>query len=77
MLGVDPSSDPRDVRRRLGYMPDVLGVYDNLRVDEYLQFFAASYHIPRRQWPELIDGLLELVDLTPSGRRWSTRCRGA
>ncbi len=63
VLGVDPSSHPRDVRRGLGYMPDVLGVYDNLRVDEYLQFFAATYHIPRRQWPELIGGLLELVDL--------------
>jgi ABC-2 type transport system ATP-binding protein len=63
VLGADPTRDPRAVRRRLGYMPDVLGVYDNLRVDEYLQFFAASYRVPRKQWPELIAGLLELVDL--------------
>jgi ABC-2 type transport system ATP-binding protein len=48
----------------MGYMPDVLGVYDNLRVDEYIEFFAASYRIPRREWPGLVDGLLELVDLT-------------
>ena len=57
-------ADARDVRRRLGYMPDVLGVYDNLRVDEYLEFFAASYqHPPPPSGPSLVDGLLELVDL--------------
>jgi ABC-2 type transport system ATP-binding protein len=39
-------------------------VYDNLRVDEYLQFFAASYGTDRHEWPGLIEGLLELVDLS-------------
>jgi ABC-2 type transport system ATP-binding protein len=63
VLGHDPARAPREVRRQLGYMPDVLGVYDNLRVDEYLQFFAASYRVPRKEWPGLVDGLLELVDL--------------
>jgi len=63
VLGIDPVTHPRELRGRLGYMPDVLGVYDNLRVDEYLHFFASCYHVPRREWPALIDGLLELVDL--------------
>ena len=63
VAGHDPVRSPRDVRRHLGYMPDVMGVYDNLRVDEYLEFFAASYGIDRAAWPALIDGLLELVDL--------------
>ena len=63
VMGADPSSKPRTVRRRMGYMPDNLGVYDNLRVDEYIEFFAASYGIPRTEWPALVDGLLELVDL--------------
>jgi ABC-2 type transport system ATP-binding protein len=63
VAGHDPVTAPRDVRRHLGYMPDVMGVYDNLRVDEYLEFFAASYGIDRSAWPGLIDGLLELVDL--------------
>lgn len=63
VLGADPCRSPRDVRRRLGYMPDVLGVYDNLRVDEYLDFFAASYGVPRSTRAGLIGGLLELVDL--------------
>jgi ABC-2 type transport system ATP-binding protein len=67
LLGIDPSAHPRDVRRIMGYMPDVLGVYDDLRVDEYLEFFAASYRIPKAARPAVIDGLLELVDL--AGKR--------
>ena len=61
--GADPVADPAAVRRRVGYMPDSLGVYDATTVDEYLEFFAGAYRIPRKQWPSLIDGLLELVDL--------------
>jgi ABC-2 type transport system ATP-binding protein len=64
ILGLDPVRQPREVRERLGYMPDVLGVYDGLRVDEYLRFFAASYRIPRSRWTATVDALLELVDLT-------------
>jgi ABC-2 type transport system ATP-binding protein len=63
VLGFDPSRQPREVRRRLGYMPDVLGVYDGLRVGEYLEFFAASYHVPKSRWAATVDALLELVDL--------------
>ena len=63
VVGYDPTEDPRSVRRHLGYMPDVLGVYDNLRVDEYLEFFAAAHELRRSAWPALIDGLLELVGL--------------
>ncbi len=63
VCGADPVKAPKEVRRRLGYMPDVMGVYDRLQVDEYLQFHAAAYGVARDQWPELINGLLELVDL--------------
>jgi ABC-2 type transport system ATP-binding protein len=45
-------------------MPDVIGVYDNLQVVEYLWFFASAYEVPRAARAGLIDGLLELVDLT-------------
>ena len=64
VMGVDPRRDRIGLRRRLGYMPDTLGVYDNLRVEEYLEFFASSYRVPRKQWSSLIEGLLELVELT-------------
>jgi ABC-2 type transport system ATP-binding protein len=63
VLGQDPVRQPRDVRRRLGYMPDVLGVYDGLRVGEYLEFFAAAYQVPKARWKATVDTLLELVDL--------------
>lgn len=64
VLGVDPAHDPRRVRRSLGYMPDVLGVYDDLTVGEYLRFFAGAYGLPSSTHADTIDGLLELVDLT-------------
>ncbi|MFN8375731.1 MAG: ABC transporter ATP-binding protein [Anaerolineae bacterium] len=55
--------DRRAVRRSIGYMPDEFGVYDDLRVWEYLDFFAACYDIPEADRKKLIDDLLELVDL--------------
>ncbi len=64
VAGLDPAVDPRGVRRHIGYMPDVMGVYEGLRVGEYLEFFAAAYKLPPATWPGLVDGLLELVDLT-------------
>ncbi len=64
VLGMDPRQRPDRVRRRIGYMPDVLGVYDDLTVDEYLRFFAGAYELPASTHGETIDGLLELVDLT-------------
>ena len=63
VAGADPRTAPRAVRAKVGYMPDVMGVYDNLRVGEYLEFFAAAYRVPRSTWPSLVAGLLELVDL--------------
>ena len=56
--------EPREVRRAIGYMPDFFGVYDDMKVWEYLDFFAACYEIPERERPALISDLLELVDLS-------------
>jgi len=64
VLGIDPTVDPFALRPRLGYVPDVLGVYDNTGVSEYLRFFAAAYHLPRGRWASQVDRVLELVDLT-------------
>jgi ABC-2 type transport system ATP-binding protein len=55
---------PEQVRRQIGYMPDFFGVYPDLKVWEYLEFFSACYVIPEAERPRLIDGLLELVDLS-------------
>ncbi len=54
---------PQAVRRVMGYMPDFFGVYEDMQVWEYLDFFAACYAIPRHQRQSIIDDLLALVDL--------------
>lgn len=53
-----------DVKRVLGYMPDFFGVYDDMKVWEYLDFFAAAYKIDRIRRPQIINDVLELTDLT-------------
>ncbi|MDY7103893.1 MAG: ABC transporter ATP-binding protein [Actinomycetota bacterium] len=63
VCGFDPVHDPVEVRRRIGYMPDAMGVYDRLNVAEYLEFYAGAYKVPRDEWDGLIGNLLELVDL--------------
>jgi ABC-2 type transport system ATP-binding protein len=54
---------PEDVRRLIGFMPDSFGVYDNMSVTEYLDFFGACYRIQPLQRAKLIEDLLELVDI--------------
>jgi len=61
--GIDVSRDGSKVRRIIGYMPDFMGVYDDLKVFEYLEFFAAAFRIPRDRRRSIIDGVLELTDL--------------
>jgi len=62
--GFNISKDPKLVRRQIGYMPDFFGVYDQLKADEYLDFYGASYKIPAEQRKKLIPQLLELVNLS-------------
>jgi len=62
--GVDIQKDPMAVRRMLGYMPDFFGLYDDVKVWEYLDFFAAIYRMPAKDRPGIIDNVLELTDLT-------------
>jgi ABC-2 type transport system ATP-binding protein len=62
--GVDVTREPERVRGIIGYMPDNFGVYDDIKVWEYLDFFAAAYKIPRDKRPRIIDDVLELTDLT-------------
>lgn len=54
---------PREMHRRIGYMPDFFGVYDDMLVWEYLDFYARCYRLPPARRKKLIDELLELVHL--------------
>ncbi|HML20838.1 MAG TPA: ABC transporter ATP-binding protein [Aggregatilinea sp.] len=64
VAGYSVTQNPREVRRAIGYMPDFFGVYDDMKVWEYLDFFAACYEIPERERPALVNDLLALVDLS-------------
>lgn len=64
VCGHDPVFEPEGVRARIGYMPDFFGIYDDLRTDEYLEFFAGAYGVPAAKRSGLVADLLDLVDLT-------------
>lgn len=53
----------KEIRRLIGYMPDFFGVYDDMKVMEYLEFFAAAYRIHGPERRKKCDQVLELVDL--------------
>jgi ABC-2 type transport system ATP-binding protein len=63
IMGHSIRRDPDAVRRIIGYMPDTFGVYDDMRVWEYLDFFARCYGIPGDRRRRMVGDLLELVDL--------------
>lgn len=61
--GISVTKNPQEVRKQIGYMPDFFGVYDQLKTDEYLDFYGASYGIKPKERAVLIPKLLELVNL--------------
>ena len=54
----------QEVRKRIGYMPDSFGIYEDLTSEDFLQFFAAAYQLPLEQREQTIGDALELVGLT-------------
>jgi len=54
----------QEVRKQIGYMPDFFGVYEDMLVWEYLDFFARCYDLPAERRQTVTDELLELVDLS-------------
>ena len=56
-------NNAKEIRRMIGYMPDFFGVYDDMKVIEYLEFFAAAYRINGMTRKKICDDVLELVDL--------------
>ena len=65
--GEPASQDWRAISRQIGYMPDFFGVYEDMLVWEYLDFFGRCHELPADHRMRVVDELLELVDL--SGKR--------
>jgi ABC-2 type transport system ATP-binding protein len=61
--GHSVTRDPMGVRRSIGYMPDNFGVYDGMKVWEFLDFFAVAYQVPKTRRKRVIGDVLELLDL--------------
>jgi ABC-2 type transport system ATP-binding protein len=64
VAGHSVTADPMAVRRVIGFMPDDFGVYDGMKVWEFLDFFAVAYEIPRSYRKKIIGEVLDLLDLT-------------
>jgi len=64
VAGFSVTADPMSVRRVIGFMPDDFGVYDGMKVWEFLDFFAVAYEIPRAFRKKIIGEVLDLLDLS-------------
>lgn len=63
VCGYSIYTHPKEIRRLVGYMPDFFGVYDDMTVIEYLDFFASAYRIAPQARRKRCDEMLEVVDL--------------
>jgi ABC-2 type transport system ATP-binding protein len=63
VCGYSIYNNAKEIRRVMGYMPDFFGVYDDMKVIEYLEFFAAAYRINGPERRRKCEQVLELVDL--------------
>jgi ABC-2 type transport system ATP-binding protein len=61
--GYSVTQNPMAVRQSVGYMPDNFGVYDGMKVWEFLDFFAVAYKIGKGKRKQVINDVLELLDL--------------
>jgi len=63
VAGYSIYTKPKEIRRLVGYMPDFFGVYDDMKVIEYLEFFAAAYRIKGPARRKVCNEVLDLVGL--------------
>lgn len=62
--GVDALHEPKKIKQKIGYMPDFFGVYDNLKVSEYMDFFASIYGLSGKNTKKIYERQLDLVNLS-------------
>ena len=63
ILGYDVSRKPEKIRGVIGYLPESFGIYNDLKVWEYIDFFAGAYRIPKKERLNSINDVLELMGL--------------
>lgn len=61
---IDAMAHQKEIKKQIGYVPDFFGVYDNLKVREYMDFYGSMYRMNSREIQRISDDLLELVNLS-------------
>ncbi len=64
ITGMDALTQRKEIKKQIGYVPDFFGVYDNLKVREYMDFYGSMYRMGSREIERVSDDLLELVNLS-------------
>lgn len=62
--GMDALTHQKEIKKQIGYVPDFFGVYDNLKVREYMDFYGSMYRMGSKEIERISDDLLELVNLS-------------
>jgi ABC-2 type transport system ATP-binding protein len=76
VVGHDVVTEPEEVKQRIGYMPQAYGLYDDLTVDENLEFFGSVYRVPRDERRKRADEILQLVRLEESRKHYAGQLSG-
>lgn len=61
ICGVNCTTETRKIKRLVGYMPDTFGLYENMRVREYLDFFGAAFGIPRKERQARMNAAMDMT----------------
>jgi ABC-2 type transport system ATP-binding protein len=76
VVGHDVVTEPEEVKQRIGYMPQAYGLYDDLTVDENLEFFGSVYRVPRHERRKRADEILQLVRLEEFRKHYAGQLSG-
>jgi ABC-2 type transport system ATP-binding protein len=76
VVGHDVVMEPEEVKQRIGYMPQAYGLYDDLTVDENLEFFGSIYRVPRDERRKRADQILQLVRLEEFRKHYAGQLSG-
>ena len=76
VVGHDVVTEPEEVKQRIGYMPQAYGLYDDLTVDENLEFFGSIYRVPRDERRKRADEILQLVRLEEFRKHYAGQLSG-
>jgi len=76
VVGHDVVAEPEEVKQRIGYMPQAYGLYDDLTVNENLEFFGSVYRVPRDERRKRADEILQLVRLEEFRKHYAGQLSG-